>query len=446
MDLSTLLDPRTGIIRRIERNKIPGSLPPEFTMYTAVLSDTTRFAVWASDFAGAGYALLDDDSALGPAVGEAIERYCGNLVPAGLPRATYRELSATGCSVLDPRSVVLFSPGQYKAPHFPFTEFRDDLELEWAAGNDILTGAPVAVPANLVWVAYAHQAPARGVPFLNPVLGAGLAAGVDKRSALWSALCQMIERDALTMAWHGRRPLREVTPTPWLAALGEGAHGSMTTRFLEFPNEFGLIVIGALVHDKATGYLSMGAACRTAAGPAMRKALAEAFQLQMFVADLDDPDGAYMRGARDPRSPLKPWRADRGYLDDCRADLADVVEYCAHLQLFLDPRMQDRLEAELTESLTHTVGWEALDREARFAGMGEDPLLLARVLAEAGHPVVAVDVTTQDVCPTGMRVVHALAPGLYSNSSVGLPFRGGTRLADQLAAVGRPRRDLPLPH
>jgi len=445
MDLATLLDPRTGIIRRIERNSIPSTLPPEFTMYTAVLSDTTRFSAWASDFAGAGYALLDEDSALGPAVGEAIERYCGNLVPAGLRRATYRELIVTGCPVFDPRSVVLFSPTQYEAPHFPFTEFRDDIELEWATGTDLLTGAPVAVPANLVWVAYAHQAPARDVPFLNPVLGAGLAAGVDEPSAHWSAICQMIERDTLTMAWHGRRALREVTPPPWLAHLGQGAHGSMTTRFIEFPNEFGLIVVGALVYDKATGYLSMGAACRTAAGPAMRKALAEAFQLQMFVTDLDDPEGPYMRAARDPHSPLKPWRADRRYLDDCRSDLADVIEYCTHLQLFLDSRMQDRLAAELAESMTHVVGWETLDKKARFAGM-EDPLILARALAEAGHPVVSVDVTTEDVRPTGMRVVHTLAPGLYSNSSVGLPFLGGTRLADQLAVVGRPRRNLPLPH
>ncbi|WP_131766407.1 YcaO-like family protein [Candidatus Protofrankia californiensis] len=445
MNLSAILDPRTGIIRRIERNTIAPTLPPEFFMVTAVLSDTTRFSAWASDFAGAGYALLDESAAIGPAVGEAVERYCGNLVPAGLRRATFAELTASGCQVVDPRSVVLFSPTQYGSPRFPFVEFSEDFELEWVCGTQMPTGAVVWVPANLVWVSYAHRAPARRVPFLNPVLSSGLAAGVDEAGAQWSALCQMVERDALTMAWHGRRPLREVIPPPWLAQLGAGAQGSLTTRFIEFPNEFGMIVIGALVFDETSGHLSMGAACRTTAEPAMRKALAEAFQLQMFVGDLDDPDGSYMRAARRPDSPLKRWRADRFYLDDCRDDLADIVEYCTHLQLFLDPRMQDRLEAELADSITGTVTWESLDTGAPFAAT-TDPLILAETLARAGHPVVSVDVTTEDVRPTGMRVVHTLAPGLYSNSSVGLPFRGGTRLAEQLAAVGKPRRDFPLPH
>ncbi|MCK9921755.1 YcaO-like family protein [Frankia sp. AgPm24] len=445
MDLSTILDPRTGIIRRIERDTVTDSLPAEFAMRTAVLSDTTRFSPWASDFAGAGYALLDEDAALGPAVGEAVERYCGNLVPAGLRRATCGELVAAGETVFDPRTVVLFSPAQYASPRFPFIPFDDDLAVEWTRGVDLHSGAVVWVPAHLVWVSYAHQAPSRGVPYLGPVLSAGLAAGVGESSARWSAMCQLIERDALTMAWHGRRPLRAVTPPAWLATLGTGRRGTLRTRFLEFPNEFGLVVVGALVRDEATGYLSMGAACRASGEAALRKALAEAFQLQMFVADLDDPDGSYMRVARDPRSPLSRWRADRRYLDDRRGDLADVVEYCTHLQLFLDPRMQDRLEAELADAVTATVGWNELDQRTRLGG-AEHPRALAAVLADAGHPVTCVDVTTPDVAPTGIRAVHALAPGLYSNAPIGLPFLGGARLDRQLTAVGQPRREFPLPH
>ncbi|WP_322752536.1 YcaO-like family protein [Frankia sp. Cas3] len=110
-------------------------------------------------------------------MGEAVERYCGNLIPAGLRRATFAELTASDCQVLDPRSVVLFSPAQYGSPRFPFVAFSEDLELEWVPGTQLLTGAVVWVPANLVWVSYAHQAPVRGVLFLNPVLSSGLAAG-----------------------------------------------------------------------------------------------------------------------------------------------------------------------------------------------------------------------------------------------------------------------------
>ena len=445
MDLPALVDARTGIIRGFQRDAIPPSIPSEFHMLTAVLSDSACFSPWASDSAGAGYSLVDEDAALGPAVGEAIERYCGNLVPAGMRRASRRQLMSGGANVVDPRQHVLFAPEQYSSARFPFSPFDDDLPLEWTQGEDLLSEEPVFVPAQMVWVSYAHRAPSRGVPFLNPVLCAGLAAGVDGESAIWSAMTQMIERDALTMAWHGRRPIREVTPPPWLARLGRGATGSMHTRFLEFPNEFGVVVIAAVVHDSATGYLSMGAACRTRTGPAMRKALAEAFQLQMFSAALDDPDGPFMRAAVSPNSPLKPWRVDRRYLDSCRDDLGDVVEYCTHLQLYLDPRMQDRFEAELATAVVSQTTPAELDALAVLPENGSVNEL-AVILAERGHRVVWVDLTTADVRGSGMRVVHAFGAGLYSNSSVGLPFLGGRRLADELSARQESRRDLPLPH
>lgn len=445
MDISSLIDPRTGIIRRIEDKPIPDSLPREFRLQTAVLSDTTRFSPWHSDFSGAGYSLLDEKATLGPAIGEAIERYCGNLVPHDLPRTTYRALLRAGERALDPRIVVLFTEAQYSSPRFPFVPFTEDTELEWVRGIDLVTDQEVHVPANLVWISYAHAAGSRGVPFLNPVLSSGLAAGPDERFARWSALCQLIERDTLTMAWHGRSTLREIHPPSWLAALGKGDRNTLRTRFIEFPNEFGMIVAGALVFDEATGYLSMGAACRTTTESALRKALAEAFQLQMFVAALDDPHGPYMQAATNPESPLKPWRADRRYLDDYRNDFADVIEYCTHLQLFLDPRMQEQLNTELHTAIGTTVHWTDLDANTPLSDV-DDPITLAHILDAAGHPVIVVDVTTVDVRPTGMRVVHALAPGMYSNSSVGLPFLGGTRLPAQLTASGQQRRNLPLPH
>jgi ribosomal protein S12 methylthiotransferase accessory factor len=299
-----------------------------------------------------------------------------------------------------------------------------DLELRWAPGTDLGTGEPTLVPASLVWVSY------NGTPRTNPILQAGLAAGPDLGWAQEGALHELAERDTMALAWHGRRPLRFVEPPPALAALGR--YGSLRTRFVEFPNDFGLVVAGALVRDESTGYLTLGTAARSAAEPALRKALAEAFQLQLFVADYDDPHGPYMRAAENPASPLKPWRADRSYRDAYRDDFADVVDYGCHLQLYLDPRAQDRFEAELAASVTGTVAWTELP---------STPEPSVAVLAEAlGGRVVSVDVTTPDIRPTGLRVVRVLATGLYSNSAAGLPFLGGTRLPED------GRRALPLPH
>ncbi|CAM5562118.1 hypothetical protein SALBM311S_01325 [Streptomyces alboniger] len=182
-------------------------------------------------------------------------------------------------------------------------------------------------------------------------------------------------------------------------------------------------------------------AARADTGDAALKAYGEALQLQLFTADYDDPDGPYMRAAADPRSPLKPSRRDRDYADAYRNDLRDVVDYGCHLQLYLDPRTQDAFEAELRIALTEgpRPGPDPL-----APADGTDPLEAVVGGIVAGHHPVLVDVTTPDVRAAGLHVVRALVPGLYSNTAAGLPFLGGTRLAESLA--GAPRRSLPLPH
>ncbi|GAA3013157.1 YcaO-like family protein [Streptosporangium longisporum] len=426
-----LLDARTGIVRDLVHTRVPGHLPESFSMVTAVLSDTTRFSPWPSDSAGAGYAFADPRAALGAALGEAAERYCGNLVPAGLRTGSHREL---GPLALDPRTLALYSPEQYATPGFPLAEFTPDLPVEWTPASDLVTGEEVLVPAGLVWVSYFSADVATPTPRTNPVVQAGLAAGPSGAYAAWGALCELAERDAMTLAWHGRAGLRLLEAPAWLGVLAEGPRRRLHVRFLEFPSATGLRVVGALVRDRETGYLSLGMGVRADAGEAMVKAYGEALQLQLFVAGLDDPDGPYCRVAADPRSPLKPWRADRAYGSSYRDDLADVVDHGCHLQLFLDPAVQERFEDELAEALTEGAPPERV----------RPPGSVADLAARLGTRVLCADVTTPDVASAGVRVVRVIAPGLYSNTAAGLPFLGGSRLAARLG--GRPRRALPLPH
>jgi ribosomal protein S12 methylthiotransferase accessory factor len=442
MPYPLLTDPRTGIVRRLTRPPIPARFPAGFELIASELGDTSRFCPWPADSAGAGYAFAQPEAALGAALGEAAERYCGNLVPDGLVRASYRELCARGVRALDPESLALYAPAQYAEPGFPLTEFTRELTVEWTEGTDLADGGSVLVPASLVWVSYVSADVEQRGPRTNPVIQAGLAAGPTLRDACLGALGEIVERDAMTLGWHGRAGVRPLTPDPWLEEFARGPDAHLDTRFLSFPALFGMPVAGALVRDAVTGYLTLGVAARADTGDAALKAYGEALQLQLFTADYDDPDGPYMRAAADPRSPLKPWRRDRDYADAYRNDLRDVVDYGCHLQLYLDPRTQDAFEAELRIALTE--GPQSSPDPTAPAD-GTDPLeaVVGRMTAAGHHPVV-VDVTTPDVRAAGLHVVRALVPGLYSNTAAGLPFLGGTRLADSLA--GAPRRSLPLPH
>ncbi|WP_214104934.1 YcaO-like family protein [Acrocarpospora catenulata] len=431
-----LIDSRTGIVRRLETAPIPPQLPASFSLVTAVLADTTRFGPWPSDSAGAGYAFADPDAARAAALGEAAERYCGNLVPPGLRTAAFAELDRPA---LDPADLALYSAEQYeRIPLHPFTR---DLPVEWTEATDLVTGQAVLVPAGLVWVSYFSADVTPPSPRTNPVIQAGLAAGPDLAYAAWGALCEIVERDAMTLAWHGRAGLRAVEPPPWLAAFARGPLDRLDTRFLSFPTTTGLQVIGALVRDLGTGYLTLGMGVRAEQVGAMLKAYGEALQLQLFVAGLDDPDGPYCRAAADPRSPLKPWRPGRDYGSAYRDDLADVVDYGCHLQLFLDPAVQERFEAELAEALTEGGDPPRVPPPRDLAELASR---VARPAQSPGPQVLLADLTTPDVASAGLRVVRLIAPGTYANTAAGLPFLGGTRLAASLA--GRPRRALPLPH
>ncbi|MFJ4783720.1 YcaO-like family protein [Streptomyces sp. NPDC088794] len=443
MPYPLLTDPRTGIVLRLARPPIPEHFPAGFQLIASRLSDTTRFCPWPADSAGAGYAFADPDAALGAALGEAAERYCGNLVPDRLIRASYEELRGRGLRAIDPDSLALYGPEQYADPLFPLTPFTRDLVVEWTEGTDLADGGPVLVPASLVWVSYVSADVEPRGPRTNPVIQAGLAAGATYEDACLGALCEVVERDAMTIAWHGRAGLRAVRPPDWLDHLARGPRDRLNTRFLTFGRPFGLSVTGALVHDTVTGYLTLGVAARADEEAGLLKAYGEALQLQLFTADYDDPTGPYMRAAADPRSPLKPWRParDYGFGDAYRTDLRDVVDYGCHLQLHLDPRIQDAFEQELELALKEGA---LTDPEAGPEPAAVSLDALVSRIGTAGHQVVAVDVTTPDVRAAGLHVVRVVVPGLYSNTAAGLPFLGGTRLA---AALGEaPRRVLPLPH
>ncbi|OUE27580.1 YcaO-like family protein [Clavibacter michiganensis] len=429
-----LVDARTGVVRRVEPRATPAHFPPAFRLAHAVLADSSAFCAWASDASGAGHAFADPDAVLGAAVGEAVERYCGNLVPAGLLRDSARRLRAGARAVLDPAALALYSAAQHASGWLPVAVLDDDAVVDWTEAARLGTGDRILVPASLVWVSHALLVP----PAVHPIMQAGLATGRSAEEALWGGLGEVIERDAMTRAWTDGRGVVELDVPRALVDLARGPADALSCRWFLFPHVSGLPVIGALLQDARTGYLTLGMASGGVPTRAARKALGEALQLQLFQADLDDPDGPYMAAARDPRSPLKPWRADRAYRLAYRPDLSDVVDYGCHLQLHLDPVIQRAFHEELARSITGrlpladvTDRWDGPDRVAE----------LVDALRETGREVLAVDVTLPEIRRTGLHVTRVIVPGLRSNAPHALPFLGGPD-----PAPPAPPRPVPLPH
>jgi ribosomal protein S12 methylthiotransferase accessory factor len=419
--LKGLVDARFGPITRVVRQPRPAAAPAGFTAFSAEVVDTRAFADWQADPFAFGASLEHRNTARAAAIGEAVERYCGNAVPRELPQHSYARLRENGVSSLDPTEVVLYSDCQYSQPRFPFTRFTEDLPVRWTSGHDLVSGEPVLVPASLVYLNYHHDRYA-AEPHTNFMIMPGIAAGTTVSHAVHAALAELLERDAVTTWWQRGTATTAVEPEPdgFPDTLLTNPFCPQTPTYHVFviPSDLSVPVIGALLDDHHTGIVTMGSACHPDPRAAAIKALTEAIQLRSFSVDLTDPDSKVWRGFTTgyrPPGALVAFRSDRAYLDNHPADFSHAVDFASHAQLYLDPRMRAHLQRILEP-----------------AGHGRlpprSPHGIVEQVIRQGYRILVVDLTTSDIAAAGMHVVRVLVPGLYPNAPAAVPFLGGSRL------------------
>ncbi|WP_239337311.1 YcaO-like family protein [Frankia sp. CiP3] len=438
-----LVDARCGIVRKLLRVPTPDWLPAQLVVYGADVAGLGCHGPWVDPWTSAA-TLADPPGARAAALGEAAERYAGNLVPPGLRRGSAGELRDGGAQLVGPADLPLYAPWQYAARGFPFVPFTDDLRIAWVDGVDLTSGATVAVPASLAYLNYHHNINYRrggpdhadrpdrrraAEPVTHGVYFPGIAAGPSPVIAQETALAEVIERDAVSVWWCADAPATGID----LDSLPELAAVLATTRLrchlAWIPTRLGLPVVAALLHDPEQGIVTLGSAARQDPTAAAVKAFAEACQLALFSADLLDPASrvwkAVATGRQDRRCFL-PYRADRRYLDQAGVDYRAAVDFAVHAQLYLDPRMHDRVDR--------------LRRPARVLGIddisaGSHSHVLQR-LTDQDLRAVAIDLTSSDLRTAGVHVARVVVPGLCANAPAALPYLGAHRLYTEPVALG----------
>lgn len=450
--LDAVVDARTGIVTGVSPHPSPAVLPDRLRLWSARVADTSLIGPWWADRVATGMAFDDDTAARNGAIGEALERYCANFVPPGLPRASYHELTAEGHRAVDPSTLALYAEWQHASPGFPFVPFAPSLTVAWMPGTDLTDGKRTWVPASVAAANY-FLPPRDTEPPTNFLLYAGLATGRGATHARANAVEELIERDTTAIWWHADGPVIHLEPTASLrAAVASSTDDRLRWTWLWLPNRLGLPVIACLVEDPELGFGLLGVAARPEPEAAARKAAAEAAALWWLGVGLLQPEGEVWEAIEQhhlmDRSPLKAWRADRTYRDAYREDWRDVTDLACQTQLYLDPAM-DAFLAPLREP----------DEVWELASMPTSPdtdlhALVTTIRAVTGHPPVGVDLTTSDVARAGAHVTRVVAPGLYSNAPAAFPLFGGDRLLTEPVTLGwrdrpiRPDqlRTAPLPH
>jgi ribosomal protein S12 methylthiotransferase accessory factor YcaO len=151
--------------------------------YSAVLPGTDDY-IWVYSCKG-----LTKHHAQASALMESIERYCS--LPSGAPKnmiqGSYDDLSKK-FNVLHPSSVVE-----------PMTfQYTDDMVMDFLPGFDLMNKEFLLVPAPIALFKYSARQPA-----INPFAyhhTNGLASGNVMEEAICHSLCEVIERDAISMA------------------------------------------------------------------------------------------------------------------------------------------------------------------------------------------------------------------------------------------------------
>lgn len=375
--------PRCGVVRELTALPAIAGEPP-FHQVCAVMSDPRRLMGLPAGAAPLGYGCAwDEAGALRRALGEGLERYAaafpprgelrvaragnleGHVLPLeGLPRGTDAEYERAGGWVVRPDA---------------------SLVLSWCRARSLVSHRPTWVPASL---AYLPFQPAEGERFLGVPISTGLAAGRTRCEAIFRALCEVVERDALCLAWLLRRPLPQIR----LRARRGGRLAAMLAAIQA--RDLGLTLLDMSLEDPVTSVLAV-----------LKAPAGEEPAIAVGAATAIDPCASIAK-AIDEAVAIRSTCIRSGWYNAQPPAFDDVRTVEDHARLFACAAVASSVE-EIVDS-SETVVEEGAPNEENAYAAGLRRLL--RSFLKLQQDVLVVDLTPEDLRLSGIHVVRVLAP------------------------------------
>ncbi len=400
---SALYNKYTGIIKKIELLKVESF--KEFKLVRSTVTDRNKYDKnYLFDGVGTGCS-IDFDTALYSSMGEAIERYCANIVPESLKLASEEELDAEKSTFYKLDEFIRYSNKLLEQRGFPFKKAKKTDKMYWKESFNYLTNEECFVPASLIYVNFIDHS------FNFPNLS-GVASGSNFDNAVQSALLEVIERDASIKWWYYDSKERLIKKE-----IKEGF------TFLFYQLDAIIPTIATFIYDNIRKVVAVGFSAKFDIEEAMIKSKAEAIQLHYNMINLIDGN---IRDDDPVKSYLKPNKEDRYYIDAFRKDKMDMFDLIHNLQYYLDPRAFDLLKYRLS----------GIVEEPTFKDLHTDFTSLLDYFKLNNKKIIVSVVTSNDIRKMGWEVVRVLVPGFIINAPTAyLPIDFKT-IVDKL----------PLPH
>jgi ribosomal protein S12 methylthiotransferase accessory factor len=423
-----LVDDHVGIIHEIEEVPRESGMPA-FFFFFARACNTNAFCL-QQNFGNTGGGSADRRMAMAKAIGEAVERYCAAIFDCeDLPLAAYASASFPCVS---PGEFALHSKAQYEEKGFPFAPFDSDTLIRWTPAREAGTDELRYVPAAMVYVPYFHDVERGEQPIIQSI-STGLACHGSIADASITAICEVIERDAFTMAWQAKLSMPRIRINSMSEAIRELVQRFERTgrsiTLLDLTLDTGVPTILSVARHGSPEAPALVFAASSHLDPeqAARKSLEELAYTGLLAQHLKTYRPRIVAALRYDNIVEQDSHV-HFYADHANAHLADF--------LFESSRMIEF--AEIADLSTDTSE--------------EDLRILIERVRGTGHKVLMADLTTPDIAELGLSVVRAIIPGFHP-MFLGHRVRalGGRRLWEIPKALGYPgidraTGDNPAPH
>jgi ribosomal protein S12 methylthiotransferase accessory factor len=412
-----LIQPAGGLFRPGFTSRACG-FEPRFTTHLLRSGDVTP-VLWEGTpprsgpvaprtIMGGGTAESEDVAEL-LALAEGLERYSACALKPG--QVTLASAEQLGDEVLDLDTIPRCSDTELADPLCPLTAPSKQAVIRWVRALSLLDGRVIFVPAVMAYFSagFANRDERIAIP-----ISTGCAAHVSYESALVGAICEVVERDAISLVWLQKLPLQaiDVDETPPALRAAWECHLRSTPdlqcTFFDATTDVGCPTVYGLQQAFADRQVTTVLACSTDQdyGRAIAKVLRDMTSIRIAM--------------RKPRTVPEQWCDFRDVMDGATymaaADRAEAFDFLT------EPRRPIPLSSYPTPTPTS-------DREVLRD-------LLARFRA-LDMPVYAVDLSTDEAIRAGFRVVRVLIPSLQPLSfHYRARYLGHPRLYDAPAKMG----------
>ena len=411
--LRALFEPHVGLFARTEVLRAAADEPEIITrtIYPDPLREDVSPARKTVLLSGSGTA-VDEEETWIPALAEALERYCATVFSED--QFIWSSACELGDRAIDLDSFPVCSERELQNPSCPLRKPSKNEKIRWVQGLSLRDGSLVYLPLVSVYITHAA---AKAERFVNSI-STGCAAHTSYETALLSAILEVVERDALSVAWLQKLRLPKIDLEDPVAALGElweryqCSSKAIRVVLFDATTDLGIPTVYGLRVSSVDKLLHTQVACSSSLDSAVacRKVMLDLASSTVWLrrvgtvpGNVDDFDRLY-----------------HGPSYMAREQQADAFDF------LLDGPARIPLAQVAANS-------PALSTDNSRLALAK---VLAR-LATLGHSVYAVDLSTDEALQADMRVVRAVIPSLMPFSWVQRArFLGHPRLYNAPQAMG----------